>query len=108
MRDTVGSAAAPAASCKNVRRGSFILNPPSRFTSFDNLVGGNLQRQRYFEAECLGSLQIDDQLELGWLQNRQFGRLFTLENPTGVDTDVAISDAGIDSISNLPPGHRKF
>src|SRR5215469_10803959 len=29
MRDTVGSAAAPAARCKNLRRGSFILNLPS-------------------------------------------------------------------------------
>src|SRR5262249_15936591 len=30
MRETAGSAAAPAARCKNVRRGSFILNLPSR------------------------------------------------------------------------------
>src|SRR5262249_15155436 len=30
MRDRAGSAAAPAARCKNVRRGSFILNLPSR------------------------------------------------------------------------------
>jgi hypothetical protein len=28
MRDTAGSAAAPAARCKNLRRGSFILNLP--------------------------------------------------------------------------------
>src|SRR6266446_5865785 len=28
MRDTTGSAAAPAARCKNLRRGSFILNLP--------------------------------------------------------------------------------
>src|SRR5262245_61643060 len=27
MRDTAGSAAAPAARCKNLRRGSFILSP---------------------------------------------------------------------------------
>src|SRR5262249_7521682 len=28
MRDTAGSAAAPAARCKNLRRGSFIFEPP--------------------------------------------------------------------------------
>ena len=30
MRDAAGSAAAPAARCRNCRRGSFILNLPSR------------------------------------------------------------------------------
>src|SRR6516165_3417362 len=36
MRETAGSAAAPAARCRNFRRGSFIFEPP--FTSFDHLV----------------------------------------------------------------------
>src|SRR5262249_18525994 len=39
MRDTAGSAAAPAARCKNVRRGSFISNPPSATSSFGHFVG---------------------------------------------------------------------
>src|SRR5262249_24618088 len=34
MRETAGSAAAPATRCRNCRRGSFIFEPPSRFTSF--------------------------------------------------------------------------
>src|SRR5262245_25850179 len=36
MRETAGSATAPAARCRRIRRGSFILNPPSRFTSFEH------------------------------------------------------------------------
>src|SRR5215831_6001944 len=38
MRDTAGSAAAPAARCKNARRGSF-KNPPSATSSFGHSVG---------------------------------------------------------------------
>src|SRR5262245_38980276 len=39
MRGMPGSAAAPAARRK-FRRGSFMLNPPSRFASLDHLVWG--------------------------------------------------------------------
>src|SRR5262249_56159775 len=37
MRGTTDSAAAPAARCKNLRRGSFILNPPSAAFSLNRL-----------------------------------------------------------------------
>src|SRR5262245_54370098 len=43
MRETAGSAAAPAARCRKFRRGSFIFEPPS--TSFDQLVGTTGERQ---------------------------------------------------------------
>ena len=50
--DTDGSAAAPAARCKNcLRWGSFILNLPLPFTSFDHLVGEGEERGRHVEAE---------------------------------------------------------
>src|SRR5262245_17958100 len=56
MRDTAGSAAAPAARCRKFRRGSFILNPPSLAVLFDHLVGGDEQLVRHGEAEHLGGL----------------------------------------------------
>src|SRR5262245_32087144 len=47
--DTAGSAAAPAARCRNLRRGSFIFEPPYYyFTSFDHLVGEQQYRCWYF------------------------------------------------------------
>src|SRR5690242_2012187 len=42
-RGRVGSAAAPPAKCKNVRRGSFILNLPLASDSLDHLVGARQQ-----------------------------------------------------------------
>jgi hypothetical protein len=41
---------------------------------FDHLVGAQQNRRRDFDADGLGGLQIDDQLELGWPLDRQVGR----------------------------------
>src|SRR5262245_51896314 len=90
MRDAAGNAAAPAARCKNLRRGSFISEPP--FTSFDHLVGATEQRERHGKAERPGSLEVYDQLDF---HNRQIGRLLSLENSPCIDADqgAEISDA---------------
>ena len=47
-------------------------------------VGGTV------EAERLGGLEVDDQLELGGLLDRQVGRLLALEDPAGIDADLTI------------------
>ena len=62
--------------------------------SFDHLVGGGLQSQRYCEAECFGGFEIDHELELGRLDHWQVCRFFSLENTAGVDADqtMRISD----------------
>jgi hypothetical protein len=33
---------------------------------FDHFIGGNLQRERHCQIECLGGLEIDDQLIMVW------------------------------------------
>src|SRR6476659_8783531 len=45
---------------------------------FDHLVSGSEQRRWNSEAERLRSLEIDDQLEFGWLLDRQVARFRSL------------------------------
>src|ERR1700692_1056394 len=56
--------------------------------SFDHLVGAQLHRVGKGQAECLGGLEVEHELELGGLHDRQVGRLLALENPSGVDADL--------------------
>src|SRR6516162_5450764 len=56
----------PLTDAENVD-GEVSFEPPSRFTSLYHLVGAGEQCRWHFEAERLGSRQIDDEIELGRL-----------------------------------------
>src|SRR6516165_9284679 len=94
MLDTAGSAAAPAARCRNRRRGSFILNPPSTFASFDHLVGKCEQRVRYVEPHRLCGFQIEHEQEARRLLDRQVGGFSAFEDAI---------DQGGRTLENLAP-----
>src|SRR6266446_968406 len=68
--------------------------------SFDHLVGASEDRWRHGEAERLGGVQIDHQLEGGRLLDRQSGGLGALENPSGVDADLAKDSCLVNSIAD--------
>src|SRR6516225_8851372 len=74
------SAAAPAARCRKFRRGSFIFEPPFCFTSLDHLVGAGEQDRRQVETQRSCCLEVDHELELGPLLDRQIGWFCTLED----------------------------
>jgi len=56
--------------------------------SFDDLVGAGEYRWRDGQAERLGGLEIDDELECGRLLDGQIGRLSALEDSSSVDADL--------------------
>ena len=70
-RGTTGRAAAPAARCRKVRRGSFIVAPSGSHISFDHLVGRNQHRLRHGDIQRARRLGVDNQLELVSLHDGQ-------------------------------------
>jgi hypothetical protein len=59
--------------------------------SVNHLVGKGEQFIRQVQAEHLGSLEIDDQLELYRLRYRQVGRFLAFEDAAGIDAGLLIS-----------------
>src|SRR6516165_10011224 len=66
---------------------------------FDNLVGTAKQRWRYGEAECFGSLEVDDQLDGGRRLHRQIGRLLAFEDAIDISGRTTIL------VEIVRPGH---
>ena len=47
---------------------------------FDHLIGKGMHLEGNLKAKCLCGFQVEHEIELGWLQNRQVGRLLAFEN----------------------------
>jgi hypothetical protein len=59
----------------------------------DDLVGERAQGRRYVGSKCPRSLQIDDELKLGHLNDRKVGGFLALENAPG-NYDRMFAEAG--------------
>src|SRR6266700_5335112 len=72
--------------------------------SLDHLVGGCKQLVGHCEAEHAGALDVDDQLELGRLHDRQVRRLRTLEDATGIGAKLTPRIRDVASVAHQPAG----
>src|ERR1700730_2140810 len=72
--------------------------------SFDDLVGAGEDRLRHGEAERLGGLEIDDQLEGG----RLLHRLGAVEDLSGVNAALAIYADEARPIADQPAGRGEL
>src|SRR5689334_15532793 len=77
-----------------------------RTCSFDDVVCERQYLGRKVDAERLGGSQVDDQFELCRLHNGQIGRFLSLEDPRGVDPDLAIRAGKVLAIAEKTAGSR--
>ena len=63
---------------------------------------------RDVDAERLGGLQVDVQLDFGDLLDRQVGRLFALENPAGIDAGQAVCVRNVRSVAQQTSGRGEL
>src|SRR5215468_4155752 len=82
-------------------------NSRHRTALFDHLVRARLHRRRHANAERLGGFEIDDQFKLGRLQDWQFGRIFTLENPARINARQAVAVQKVRSVAHQTAGYGK-
>src|SRR5260370_982275 len=68
----------------------------------DYLIRPLQERRRDRQSESLGGLEVDDQLELGGLLDRQVGRLGALENLIDVNRRALPGAIDVRSVAHEP------
>src|SRR5262249_23255386 len=76
--------------------------------SFDHLVGAGEERRRNFEAKRPSGVEVDDQLYLGGLLDRQGGRLLAFENPPSVDAGLTLRVGDPAPVAHQAAGRGEF
>jgi ABC transporter substrate binding protein len=73
-------------------------------SSFNDLVGAGEHALRNIKPEQLRGPEIDHQLEAGRLHDRELGRLFALQDATGIDAHLAIALRRARPVADEAPG----
>src|SRR5215813_10754092 len=75
--------------------------------SFNHLVRPCEQHRRHIESQCIGSLQIDHQFELGRRLQGKIARISALQDPVDVGCGAAEDIGGIDAVGNQTAARSK-
>src|SRR5262249_32658658 len=75
--------------------------------SFNHLVRPCEQHRRHIESQCIGSLQIDHQFELGRRLQGKIARISALQDPVDVGCGASEDIAGIDAVGNQTAARSK-
>src|SRR5438874_2999737 len=75
---------------------------------FDHLVGADEQRLWHRQTERHGRLEVDHQLEFGWLLDRQVGGCRTLEDLSDRTTELPLNAGEARAIANQAAGTDVF
>jgi len=76
--------------------------------SFDDLIGAGEKQGRDRQTERFRGLEIDDQLQGDRLPDRQIGRFGAVEDPSGVNADMAEGSHGAWSIADQAAGRHSL
>jgi len=69
---------------------SRLVQCGKKASSLDHLVGDGEHLRRNFDVKYLRSLEVDHQLELGRLDDRQFTRLHATENFSSIESYLLV------------------
>jgi hypothetical protein len=78
--------------------------PKRRHSLVDHLIGDCEQHWRHVDAERPRRTQVDDELELGRLHDRQVGGLGALEDAAGIDASLTKHVREVGSVAHQPAG----